>query len=129
MYSTTAAILRACHGPKGKIKNLGGILVALVTEGDFETTKRFKILANDQMAKSFKAMQSVNSALGESDFYWWNHLLWGLTIYTIYGKNFLLSETGERNYSQKSLQITAWRLARACCLLQGLPEPESNPQA
>jgi len=123
MVASVKVVMHACHGPTGRIKNFKGLMVALVTEGGIEANKVARERVTSAMAAAFKKFQKVNPELANADLFWWSHLFWGLILYTIFGEVFLLAETGSAKYTHEFIDTLAWRIAKACCVSQGLPLP------
>jgi hypothetical protein len=116
-------ILRATHGPKGRVHNLDGLLARMLTESDLRVNRAVQELGDRVMAVAFEKLARWNPALSRTGIYWWSHMFWAMYFYTITGRLLLLAESGERGYTAEFLDSMAWQIARQCCLALGLPEP------
>jgi AcrR family transcriptional regulator len=123
LHTSVRNILRATHGPAGRVQNLDGLLVRMLTETDLKVNRVIQEMGDRVMAGVFEKLLAWNPGLTRTDIYWWSHMFWALYFYPITGRLLLLSESGERSYSKDFLDSLAWRFTQQCCLSLGLPLP------
>lgn len=126
LYAATKRIIGAFHGPRGKVPHLLGLVIAMLTDGDKETSRMVMKLGADAMEKACTLLAKIRPELTATDVFWWRHLYWGQIFYTLYGEPILLARMSEKKYPREFLDALALRITTACCTRLHLPAPNGS---
>ena len=127
IYATLRGIYTACHGPRGKVANLNGLIICMLNDGGQLPNKMVHKLGDEMMSKRiYKILRTINKNIGDMDLFWWSRQFWSMILYTICAQPLILAQSGEKKYSEEFVESLAFRSAKACCILIGLPIPEAD---
>lgn len=126
IYDGIGNMINACHGPKGQIKNLSGLLKCMINEGGRDCTNMLHDIADETMVAVHDVIRKANPKLSNTDIFWLDRLLWAMLFYTIYGEDLMLSATNLNKYTPEMLNSLIFECAKVCCILSGLPVPNAQ---
>ncbi len=127
IYATLRGIYTACHGPRGKVANLNGLIICMLNDGGQLPNKMVHKLGDEMMSKRiYKILRTINKNISDMDLFWWSRQFWSMILYTICAQPLILAQSGEKKYSEEFVESLAFRSAKACCILIGLPIPEAD---
>ncbi len=127
IYATLRGIYTACHGPRGKVANLNGLIICMLNDGGQLPNKMVHKLGDEMMSKRiYKILRTINKNISDMDLFWWSRQFWSMILYTICAQPLILAQSGEKKYSEEFVESLAFRSAKACCILIGLPIPKAD---
>ncbi len=127
IYASLRGIFRVCHGPRGKVANLNGLIICMLNDAGSLPNKMVHKLGDDMMSKHiYKILRVLNKNISDTDLFWWSRQFWSMILYSICAQPLILAQSGEKKYSEDFVESLAFRSAKTCCLLIGLPVPEAD---
>ncbi|MDR2675562.1 MAG: TetR/AcrR family transcriptional regulator [Opitutaceae bacterium] len=81
LLASVRNIMRATHGPTGRVQNLDGLLVRMLVETDLKVNRVIQEMGDRVMAVAFEKLLAWNPGLTRTDIYWWSHMFWALLLH------------------------------------------------
>lgn len=124
LYQSIKSIIYACHMKGVKVKNINGLVITLMIDGDKEICKTVQEVGTMRLQKVYQCIRTTLPNATRTDIFWWSNLLWSMVFYPMYGKNFLLSATDEKRFPEDFIESMASRITMVLCRTLKLPEPK-----
>ncbi|MBE6414008.1 MAG: TetR/AcrR family transcriptional regulator [Verrucomicrobiaceae bacterium] len=126
IYDSINNILTLLFDPQKKIKYLSGLLMTVLRDGGPDFNNKFMLYCEASETKAIEKLKRIHPNLSETDIFWEIQSFWGIVLYTMYAKHFVLAHIQQKKITRDFINCMTLRYAKRICQVFNLPIPEGD---
>lgn len=126
IYESINNVLTTLFDPQKKVKHLSGLLMTVLRDGGADFNNRFMLYCETTETKAIEKLKKMRSHLSQTDIFWVIQSFWGLVLYTMYAKHFMLAHLQQKKITRDFVDSMVFYCTKRICLAFELPLPEGS---
>ena len=121
IYKSIDNILTVLFDPQKKIKYLSGLLTTVLRDGGSDFNNKFMHYCEKSETEAIEKLKKIRPHLSQTDIFWEIQSFWGLVLYTMYAKHFMLAHMQQKKITREFIDSMVIHYTKRICSALDLP--------